>query len=518
MLVSADCMRAVQRLDESFFLYSEETELAWRVRAAGFGIWFEPSAVVPHTGGDSNTSADLWSLLTLNRVRYYSQRHTRVATASFAVAVGVNEAVRAAGGSSTHRAALGCLLSPSRRQALLARLRGRTDSGRGDGVVCFSAQDYWYHNRAHSDIQLLRRVSETRPVLFVNSIGMRMPLPGRSSQPVRRVMRKVASIARYVRRPEPGLPGFVVMSPVIVPFYGIPFFRRLNRRLVTTQVRRVMHRVGMQRPACIVTLPTAAPVAGALKLRPLVYNRSDRHSDFTEADQRYVRELETGLLRQSDVVLYVSHALMDADRDKIRTGRQKFLDHGVDLDLFAPDEHDEPADLAHIPHPRIGFFGGLDDYVVDFALLETLARRLPEAQLVLVGDATCSMDQLTTLSNVHWLGRRPYELIPRYGTGFDVAWMPWLRNDWIEVCNPIKLKEYLALGLPVVSTNFPEVRRYSDVVRIADSADDFVELVAKSLADGGLATPDARRTRVLADTWSRRARELTDLIDSAGEL
>ena len=84
------------------------------------------------------------------------------------------------------------------------------------------------------------------------------------------------------------------------------------------------------------------------------------------------------------------------------------------------------------------------------------------------------MDDIVDLPNVHWLGFRPYEEIPSYGAAFDVALMPWLRNDWIEQCNPIKMKEYLAIGLPVVSTDFPEVHFYSDTIAIAGDADHFV--------------------------------------------
>ena len=70
-----------------------------------------------------------------------------------------------------------------------------------------------------------------------------------------------------------------------------------------------------------------------------------------------------------------------------------------------------------------------------------------------VGAATCPMDDLVALPNVHWLGMKPYDQVPAYGAGFDVAIMPWLSNDWIRFCNPIKTKEYLALGLPIVSGN-----------------------------------------------------------------
>ena len=86
-------------------------------------------------------------------------------------------------------------------------------------VVCFSGQDWWYHNRAHSDFQLMLRVAEVRRVLLVNSIGMRLPIPGRSSQPFRRLVRKAASMLRGLRQPVEGLPGFTVFTPFLLPFY-----------------------------------------------------------------------------------------------------------------------------------------------------------------------------------------------------------------------------------------------------------------------------------------------------------
>ena len=221
------------------------------------------------------------------------------------------------------------------------------------------------------------------------------------------------------------------------------------------------------------TIPTAWPVVNRLAVSSVTFNRSDKQSEFGEVDQSYIRELEEALLRGADRVMYVSHALMAAE-EPLTGDRARFLDHGVDLQLFRPDlpVHEDLADVAR---PRIGFFGGFDDYVIDMDLLERLAKSLPEAQLVLIGDATCSMERLTSQPNVHWLGYRPYEEIPRFGSGFDVAIMPWLRNGWIEACNPIKLKEYLALGLPIVSTDFPEVHYYEDLVRIAGDADEFIE-------------------------------------------
>ena len=289
---------------------------------------------------------------------------------------------------------------------------------RGIGYVCFSAQDWWYHNQAHSDFQLMRGVAEHRNVLFVNSMTMRMPLPGRSTQPFRRILRKARSMARLLRRPVPELPRFAVFTPLLLPFYGSRLVRAMNAALVRLQVRLCTWALGFRETIYVVTIPTAWDVVKSLPRVAVLYNRSDRHSAFPEANTPLIQSLEHSLLTSADRVLYVSRSLMEEERSKTG-GRAYFLDHGVDLDHFRRlDATEEPADLRAIPHPRIGFFGGLDDYIIDFQLLERVAQGIPDAQLVLIGDATCSMARLQRLPNVHWLGFRPYAEIPRYGSGF----------------------------------------------------------------------------------------------------
>jgi glycosyltransferase involved in cell wall biosynthesis len=395
----------------------------------------------------------------------------------------------------------------------------RTDPGPmgpGDrpGYICFSAQDWWYHSRAHSDIQLMLRVAASRRVLFVNSITMRMPLPGRSKRFARRILRKAASMSKTLKQPVAGLPNFWVLTPVLLPLYGSPRGRRANAALVRAKVARAARRAGIGRAVMFVTIPTAWEVVREMSSDALLFNRSDKHSTFPEADSHYIGALEDDLLRRADRVLYVSRALMDQEIE--RTGnRAHFLDHGVDLQHFRrTTANDEPADLASIPHPRIGFFGGLDDYLVDFDLLERVASSYPQAQLVLVGDASCSMRRFDKFANVHWLGFRPYEQIPSYGAGFDVALMPWLRNEWIYYSNPIKLKEYLALGLPIVTTEIFEAHRYEDVLSIAEDPDQFIRLVGDALRNG-VTEEDAtrRRAAVLDDSWDRRAVELIELVE-----
>ncbi len=382
------------------------------------------------------------------------------------------------------------------------------------GIVCFSAQDWWYFSPAHSDVQLMRRLAADQPVVFVNSTGLRMPLPGRSTQPLRRVARKLRSTAKLLRHPVPELPLLSVLSPVFVPAYG-PVGRRLLARAVAAQVRMACRRAGIDAPTYVVTLPTAIDVLEHLPRGPVVYNRSDRHSEFGEADGAWLRELEGRLLATADRVLYVSSALMAEEASRTGT-RAVFLDHGVDLEHF-DRRADVPAEVAALPGPIIGYFGGFDDYLVDFDLLEQIARDIPAATLLLVGAATCSMRRFEGYPNVVWLGARAYADIPAYGSSFDVAIMPFLDNAWIRYANPIKMKEYLALGLPVVSTDFPEAHRYDAVLDIASNRDAFVDCIRGVLEGRQPSAPAARRAAVARASWADRARRLDAVCQDAAD-
>lgn len=378
------------------------------------------------------------------------------------------------------------------------------------GIICFCGQDWWYHNRAHSDFQLMTRAARKRKVLLINSIGMRMPLPGKSPLPFRRIWRKFKSMLRSVSRPLPETPDYVVMTPVLFPFYGSQKARAFNSWLIRFQVGRQARKMAMRDPHIIVTVPTAWEVARKMKRSCLVYNRSDKHSAFSEADTSFIKQLEHELFSKSDGVLYSSRAFLDSEK-QLTGGRSHFLDHGVDTKHFAPRPRTGKLTGLGCKRPIIGFFGGLDDYVVDFDLLERVAKERPQYSLVLIGDATLPMDRLTRYPNVHHLGFRPYQDIPDLGADFDVSIMPWLDNEWIKSCNPIKMKEYLSLGQEVVTTYFPEVEHYLDHVHVARTGEEFLERIDAVV--NGLKAQGDRAQLLGKATWNDRADELLDVLD-----
>lgn len=377
-------------------------------------------------------------------------------------------------------------------------------------IVNFAAVDFWYHNRSHSEIQLMTRLSDHTKVLFVNSIGMRAPLPGRSSNSGFRIWRKAKSLLRGMRRPLEAHRHFYVFSPIIIPAYSTPWLRRLNYILIRIQVRLAMLILGIRKPIIFETIPTANEVAPHLPHRLEIVNRVDKMSAFSETDQTYIASLEQEQIARAQRTYYTSQTLLEDETD-IHQGKGRFLDHGVDLVRFMPRTHTEarPEELANITGPIIGFFGGIDDYVIDLQLLEKVANEFADATFVLIGEATCDISSLISKNNVSYLGYHSVEEVAILGAHFDVAILPRRIDDWTKYTNPIKVKEYLALGLSIVSMDIAEVRRYSDDITIAHNHDEFLAGIRACLKTESTESQRThQRSLVLDDTWDNRCDEV----------
>jgi glycosyltransferase involved in cell wall biosynthesis len=131
---------------------------------------------------------------------------------------------------------------------------------------------------------------------------------------------------------------------------------------------------------------------------------------------------------------------------------------------------------------------------------------LPKFSFVFVGKASPLLSELTKKKNVWLLGQKDYKQIPSYGKCFDVGIIPWRKNRWTEAANPIKLKEYLALGKPLVSTSaFTEIQKYQDVVYVANSPQEFADSIKRALRENNAEQVTARRKKVEQSSWDNKA-------------
>lgn len=382
-------------------------------------------------------------------------------------------------------------------------------SAAADGVVCFAGIDWWYHNRGHSECQIMTRLARRVPVLWVNSIGMRMPRPGRTEKAFARYARKLKSTLHGLRRDGSGM---WVLSPLFVPRHTRRALE-FNGSLVGSQVGLCLRRLGVRRPSAWVTMPTTAPIVERRSWERVVFSRSDDFAHLPEVDVASIEGLEARLFARADSAVFVNRGLYERDRGRTRDAR--LLDHGVDFAHFAAVEdlrRNCPAELVGLPRPIFGFYGALDEYTIDQELLVRTARRIAPATLLLIGPRQMDTQAIEREPNVRYLAQRAYAELPRYAAQFDVALMPWLRNEWIAHSNPIKLKEYLAMGLPCVSIRFPELARYDGLVHVAEDREGFLEALGRAAAEDDPALRARRREAVRASSWESLAERVGALL------
>lgn len=377
-------------------------------------------------------------------------------------------------------------------------------------IICFAGCDWWYHNRGLFCPQVMTRLAQQYKVLFVNSLGMRTPSLKKDKHALKRILCKLKSIARYLRRSDNGM---YIFTPISLPFFKSSIVGPIITFLVLLQIKMVMILLSLREPIFYVGCPPAWEIVKRLRHRYLIYECTDIFEEMPGVNKSYITALDDVLTRTADLVLYVNTTLWQEGSKK--NPNSLLLGHGVDFESFAHAEESKyiPEDMAAIPKPIIGFFGDISNKTLDMALLEFVADRLPDMSLVLVGPISADVSRLKRLGNVHFLGQKPYDQIPFYGKEFDVAIMPWNRSKWIEFCNPIKIKEYLALGKPVVSTYYPEIEPYSNLVYIASDYDTFVSNIHRAIEDRDPINVERRRKRVQNETWDSKVEQIKVFIE-----
>jgi glycosyltransferase involved in cell wall biosynthesis len=371
---------------------------------------------------------------------------------------------------------------------------------RGRDLVVFSND---WDGDPLSKVHIMRILARDNRVLWVNSIGNRAPKA--NAHDLQRIWRKLSSFTEGIREVEPNL---FVLAPLAIPFYGSEVVRSTNRELLRLQVKRAMRKLHFKRPISWSFLPASAPVSGTLGEEFVVYHCVDEFSAFSDTNGRHIAELEERLLRKADLVITSAERLRE-NKAKVNP-HTVVVRHGVDFQHFVKtcDQATEiPEDIAKLPRPIIGFFGLMADWVDQEALIST-AKVHPEGSVVVIGKVApdCDVSAMKAVPNIHFLGRKPYASLPGYCRAFDVALMPFMVNELSLNANPLKVREYLAAGLPVVSTDIPEVRKVG-LCKLATSTEDFVRKVDECLAEGGGPTRE-RAERIFHESWDARVEEI----------
>lgn len=288
---------------------------------------------------------------------------------------------------------------------------------------------------------------------------------------------------------------------------------RLQRNLLD----ETLLRHDIRHPVLWYYTPMALPFSRHLAPVVTVFDCMDELTMFKGAPQELL-PLEDELLKRADVMFVGGLSLFE--RKRSRHSNVHLFPSSVDAHHFrrARAGAANPVDQSKIPGPRLGYAGVIDERM-NFDLICGVAAARPDFQIVLLGPITkINEDTLPRQGNIHYLGAKPYDSLPDYFANWTVALMPFAKNDSTRYISPTKTPEYLAAGLPVVSTSIRDVvRPYGEagLVHIADNVPDFVAAVQTALAedrDGRLRRVDAELSM---DSWDRTWREMDRLVSGA---
>jgi glycosyltransferase involved in cell wall biosynthesis len=390
--------------------------------------------------------------------------------------------------------------------------------GVGDCIL-FSTADWdepYWTNKQHTATVLARLGWR---VLYVESPGIRAPRMASKrdwKRLWRRLWRGVQSVVLGAPQRDQNI---WVLSPLVVPAkHHWPLVGWFNKSLLRFTIGRMASRLRFDHPVVWTYHPFMLNAVSHLERGPTVYHCVDDLRAIPGVDIDAFNIAEEQLLKSSHAVFTTAQALKE--RCERFNPNTHFFANVVDADHFskAMREGSLPAELAQIPEPRLVYHGVLSDFKIDLKLLLDVARRRRDWSWIFIGEEREGQQselvaELARLPNVHFFGYRSYERLPDYLRGMQVGLLPTLLNDYTRSMFPMKFFEYLAAGLPVVSTPLAFTEQLSDGLEIGGDAAGFEAAIERQLARGRL-TQEEARLYVGENTWDTRTAKMLEYVQS----
>ncbi len=386
---------------------------------------------------------------------------------------------------------------------------------RDKNILCISSIDWDFNWQGHQEIMSAFAAQGNR-VLFVENTGVRAP-----------TLKDLPRLRQRLRNWWIGTKGFrqvsqnlFVYSPLVLPFPYSRVARWVNRTLLLRSLRRWMRAAGFHRPIIWTFLPTpmVQDVIRELDHQLVVYYCIDNLAESSKAARR-ITVSERTFLANADIVFVTARKLFDMA--SALNPHVTLFPFGVKFAHFerartSPDPI--PSDLRNLPKPLIGYVGGIRKEI-DQALLAEVARLLPHVTFVMVGPMQTDVSLLAPHANIKFIGAREHCDVPAYIKGFDVAIIPYVRNEYTANIYPAKLNEYMAMGVPVVATDLLEIRGFNaehgGVIAVASDAKGFAEAIEDSIRENSPVAVERRIQAARQNSWETRIGQMSDLIEKA---
>jgi glycosyltransferase involved in cell wall biosynthesis len=387
----------------------------------------------------------------------------------------------------------------------------RTSRLEGQEILCVGFSD-WSADLLTNQQHLLVRAASQNRILFVESLGLRRPQL--AAKDMRRIVRRLLRARKPLREED----GVHILSPLVLPLHSNELVRRLNTVLLRRYVAYALKKLGMQKPILWSFVPQAEVLLDWMTPAKVLYYIDDDHAAKAGIDAESFLAAERRFAARADVVLASAPELVTRMREL--NEHVYYAPNVADTSLFAgalePGSID-PA-VAACAEPRIVFVGALIAVKIDLDLVVALARLRPQWSFVFVGpvgpgDPRTNVDPLRTEANIHLLGPRPYERLPEVLRGADAAIVPYHLDGEMRSVFPMKIYEYLAAGLPVVSTPLVTLIDVPDIDKASDAQEFATRLEVAMEQD----TPGARAERsgrAQSHSWESRLDQIADALAS----
>jgi glycosyltransferase involved in cell wall biosynthesis len=379
----------------------------------------------------------------------------------------------------------------------------------GETIVCLATQDWDAHWTPVQ--QVMSRMAPNSTVIYV--------------EPFRPLIRRLANRANGAKHLVPPkqpqlrevMPRLFVYRPNFpyLPFHlKSPMLAAANAPMYRAEIAGLLRKFGGKRPWLWAFFAQCLSVLD-LKFEHVIYDCVDDWPAFfpDAREKQSVAGIDDALSCAAEMVFVGSDPLKEK---KAPLNPKTFVvNHAADIRHFSKAADPltvVPADLAQIPHPRIGFVGMVDPVRFDSELLRRVAEN-PQYHLVIVGGILGGAERsLPAQPNVHLLGMKPLNELPGYLRGMDVCLMPYKLNDATRSIYPLKLHEYMATGKPVVATAIPAVEGFRDLIYVADNENQFVEQVDVALKEKDPEIVLLRRACASEHSWEAHVAEKIRLV------
>lgn len=344
-------------------------------------------------------------------------------------------------------------------------------------------------------------------VLYVDTLGLRSPrlrdLPRISA----RLHNRFRSGAGGLRRTEEGVH---VYSPLLLPFLNSRLVRSLNTCLLVPRLNHLLGQLQAEELIIWIYLPTwtVLQCIEHIPHRLLVYEAIDALDRNPAGVSRDYQQSELEILHRADLVLTTSESLYQ--QKKPHNPNTHWVPSGVEERFFA--EVEPAAEVMQIQGPRIGFFGTLD-HRLDLELTRELARAHRDWSFVLIGAARCDISALVAEVNIHFLGPKPHQELPRYLRGLDVLFLPYRLDEFTRHVYPAKIFECLSLGKPVVATALPSLEGLGEMVKLVPTPEKFARALQEALAEDNPRLREKRMAVARTNSWEARYRQVRKYLE-----